>query len=307
MELTEYEIYKTIEDLPVVTKVYLPPVGVQRHGVIQLIHGMCEHKERYNKVIDYFTKEGYVCVISDMRGHGENVEFESELGYFGEDGANRLVEDAHCVTVYIKNNFTDLPIIMVAHSMGSLIARAYIKKYDDDIDVLILSGSPSVRKLRSVGALLIEALTVFMDEKGTNKHIHNLVVGDYHKKYANEGVPNSWICSDMSVVEAYNKEPKCGFMFTLNGYHTLCKLQEMVYSKRGWALKNKALEILFVSGADDPCIIDKDTFKASVEHLKKLGYRRVTSILYEDMRHEVFNEPQCDRVFKDMLERMPLG
>ena len=106
MELTEYEIYKTIEDLPVVTKVYLPPVGVQRHGVIQLIHGMCEHKERYNKVIDYFTKEGYVCVISDMRGHGENVEFESELGYFGEDGANRLVEDAHCVTVYIKNNFT---------------------------------------------------------------------------------------------------------------------------------------------------------------------------------------------------------
>ncbi len=307
MELSEYEIYKTIDDLPVVTKVYVPEVGVQRHGVMQFIHGMCETKERYKHVIDYFTAQGYVCVISDMRGHGENVEFDVELGYFGDDGANRLVEDVHCVTVYIKNNFPDLPIIMVGHSMGSLIARAYLKKYDEDIDVLILSGSPSVRKLRSVGALLIEALTVFKDERDVDKHIHNLVVGDYHKKYASEGLENSWICSDTAVVEAYNKEPKCGFMFTLNGYHTLCKLQEMVYSKKGWALKNKALEILFVSGADDPCIIDKDTFKASVEHLRALGYRRVASILYKGMRHEVFNEPNREKVFEDMLARMPLG
>lgn len=307
MELTEYEIYKTIDDLPVVTKVYLPETGVQRHGVMQFIHGMCETKERYQKVIDYFTAEGYVCVISDLRGHGENVEFDVELGYFGDNGADRLVEDAHAVTVFIKNNFPDLPIIMVGHSMGSLIARAYIKKYDEDIDVLILSGSPSARQFRTLGAWLIEALTVFKDERDVDKHIHNLMVGEYHKKFQSEGLENSWICSDVSVVEAYNKDPKCGFMFTLNGYHTLCKLQQMVYSKKGWGMKNKALEILFVSGADDPCIIDKESFKASVEFIRSLGYRRVASRLYKDMRHEVFNEPKCEKVFKDMLERMPLG
>ena len=306
MELSEYEIYKTLDDLPVVTKVYLPEPNVQRYGVMQFIHGMCETKERYKHVIDYFTAEGYICVISDLRGHGENVEFDVELGYFGDDGAERLVEDVRCVNVYIQNNFPDLPIIMVGHSMGSLIARAFIKKYDEDVDVLILSGSPSPRKLRTLGKLLIEALTLFKDDREVDKLVHNMIVGDYHKKYESEGVENSWICSDPAVVEAFNKDSKCGFMFTLNGYHTLCRLQEIVYSKKGWAMKNKALEILFVSGADDPCLIDKETFKEGVDILRQVGYRRVASIIYKGMRHEVFNEPKCNKVFEDMLERMPM-
>ena len=71
--MSEYEKYKTLEDLPIVTKVWLPEVTAVRKGVIQIAHGMCETKERYNKVINIFTEMGYVCVISDLRGHGEKI------------------------------------------------------------------------------------------------------------------------------------------------------------------------------------------------------------------------------------------
>ena len=103
MELLKYEKYKTLEDLPVVTKVYLPPVTAVRKGVIQIVHGMCETKERYDHFINFFNEKGYICVICDLRGHGENVEFEKDLGYIGDDGASLMVEDIHTITIFIKN------------------------------------------------------------------------------------------------------------------------------------------------------------------------------------------------------------
>lgn len=307
MYMTDYEKYITLEDLPIVTKVVLPKMGMVRNGVIQFVHGMCEMKERYDRILDFFASHGYVCVISDLRGHGENVEFEKDLGYFGADGAQRLIEDIHAVTIFIKNNYPDLPITLLGHSMGSLIGRAYAKKYDDDIDMLILLGCPSMRRFRNLGTWIIEFVTLFIDEHETNKIINNMVVGVFEKKFAHEGVPNSWICSDMGVVEEFNYNPKCGFMFTLNGHLALCKLQGMVYSKRNWAVNNKRLHIAFFSGEDDPCLLDEETFEKSVDIMRKVGYRNVSAKIYKGMRHEILNEPDYIKVCEDILEILPVA
>lgn len=305
MEISKYEKYKTLDDLPIITKVWLPGLTIVRKGVIQFVHGMCEMKERYEHVIKYFTEQGYICVISDLRGHGENVEFEKDLGYIGDDGANLLVEDIHAVTIFIKNNYPDLPLTLLGHSMGSLIARAYTKKYDDDIDMLVLLGSPSMRRFRSVGAHIISLWSVFRDDHEVDKLINNLVIGKFHKKYDSEGMSNSGLCSDKEVVEKYNRNPKCGFMFTLNGHKALCQLQTMVYSTRKWTVKNKRLRILFLSGEDDPYLIDKETFEKSVNIMKKVGYKKVSYKLYKGMRHEILNEPGYLEICQDILEKLP--
>ena len=83
--MSEYEKYKTLDDLPIVTKVWMPDATAVRKGVIQFVHGMCEMKERYDKIMTVFNNLGYICVISDLRGHGENVEFL-------KDSATMLVE-----------------------------------------------------------------------------------------------------------------------------------------------------------------------------------------------------------------------
>lgn len=303
--MSEYEKYKTLEDLPIVTKVWLPEMTAVRKGVIQIAHGMCETKERYNKVINIFTEMGYVCVISDLRGHGENVEFEKDLGYIGDDGADLMVEDLHAVTVYIKNNFPDLPVILMGHSMGALLSRAYTKKYDEDIDMLVLLGCPSVNPLRSMGVAIAEFMSLFIDEHETSKMLDKLVLGNFNKAYEKEGVPFSWLCSDMKVVEEYNKTQKCGFSFTINGYKTLCKLMCQAYSRRGWAMKNPELRIVIMNGADDPCILKRETFVKSVDIIKKVGYKNTVSKLYKGMRHELLNEPEFMKVIEDVLRKAP--
>ena len=147
-----YEKYKTLEDLPVKTKVVVPPEGMVRKGIIQFHHGMSEHGGRYREVMEFFRDKSYICAIHDVRGHGLSLKNDSELGYFGENGADAVVEDAHAVTAYLKNNYPDLPFILVGHSFGSLAARAYIKKYDYELDRafrLLSPGQPTIKALSS--------------------------------------------------------------------------------------------------------------------------------------------------------------
>ena len=53
---------------------------------------------------------------------------------------------------------------------------------------------------------------------------------------------------------------------------------------------NKKLPVLFISGKEDPCLINEKAFNNAVTHLKKQGYQHVISILFEHMRHEILNE-----------------
>ena len=51
-------------------------------GIVQISHGMSEHKERYFKFMEYLSENGYVCVINDHRGHGNSVKDKADLGYY---------------------------------------------------------------------------------------------------------------------------------------------------------------------------------------------------------------------------------
>lgn len=301
-----YEKYKNIEDLPVDLKVVFPPDGMVRKGIIQFHHGMSEHKERYNHVLSFFSKHGYICAIHDARGHGKSMENESELGYFGENGADLVVDDMHAVTVFLKNNYPDLPVTIIGHSFGSLVARAYLKKYDYEIDKAIIVGSPSDNKMKILGMLLIELITIFKSDKEVSHLVHRLFNKHYAKKCGQANVKNSHICSDASVVEAFNNDRKCGFAYTLNGYYTIMDVMTRVYSSspKKWVLKDRNLKITFLSGEDDVFIISKEKFMQAVNRMKDLGYKNVSYKLYPDMYHEIFNEKDCEIVFNDILDSL---
>ncbi len=302
IDVSEYEIYKTIEDLPVKTICVKPETPVVVKGVIQILHGMCEYKERYMDYIRYMNENGYICIINDMLGHGENVSFFKELGYFGNNGMQSLIESTHAVTVYIKNNFPDLPIILLGHSMGSLIARAMLKRYDDDYDRVILLGSPSNRIGKRFAMLVAEVLDLVGDSKKTSRIMDALVMGQYLWRYRKEKSKYAWICSDENVISEYSENMYCNFSFTVNGYYTLLKLMRDAYSKKNWRLKNKRMPILMMAGAGDPCIRDEKNFEKSAEHLKELGYFHVHTKIYNNMRHEILNEKDKNVVYKDVLE-----
>ena len=97
-------------------------------GIIQISHGMCEHKERYLDFMEYLYHLGYVCLIHDHRGHGQSVLKDEDLGYFYQDGDIGIVEDLHQLTLWIHQQYPDLPLYLFGHSMGSFSCKSLFKE-----------------------------------------------------------------------------------------------------------------------------------------------------------------------------------
>lgn len=279
-----------------------PPDGMKPVGVIEFVHGMSEKRQRYEKTMKYFSEKGFICAISDLKGHGENILTKDDLGYFGEKGYKGLVDDVHEFTMFLKREYPGLPFVLIGHSMGSLIVRAYLKKHSREINAVILSGSPSDNPMAGLGKKLIRFMEIFRGGHYRSPMIEKMVTGPFEKPFAKEGILNAWLTTDRSVVEDYNKDPLCGVPFTLNGYYALMSLLQSVYSKLGWTSKNPSLPIMFISGAEDPCRRSDKAFKKAVTHLKNCGYPNIYSKLYQDMRHELFNEKNCDEVYEDIIK-----
>lgn len=279
-----------------------PPEGIKPIGIIEFVHGMCETRQRYANTFEILSKQGYICAIADMRGHGENILTTEDLGFFGDEGYKGLVDDVHEYTMFLKREYPNLPIVLLGHSMGSLIVRAYLKKYSKEVDGVILSGSPSDNPMAGVAKLLIKFLAIFRGWHYRSPFINSLVNGPFERPFKKEGLLNAWLTRDRKIVDDYNKDPLCGFTFTLNGYLTLMNLMQQVYSSIGWISKNPSLPIMFISGGADPCRTNDKAFKKAVSHLKKCGYPNTFHKLYIDMRHELFNELDNEEVYSDILK-----
>ena len=75
-------------------------------GIVQLVHGMCEHKERYVPFMEFLADNGYASIIHDHRGHGESVKSSDDLGYFHEGGYMAMIEDVKAVTLLARKEFS---------------------------------------------------------------------------------------------------------------------------------------------------------------------------------------------------------
>ncbi len=270
-------------------------------GILQLVHGMAEHRERYHDFMDYCAEHGLVVIIHDHRGHGASVKSKEDFGYFGKDGVENIVQDVHQLTEYVRGRFPRLPLTLFGHSMGSLVVRCYIQEYDRDIDGLIVCGSPSYKVGARVGILIAKLMQVFKGEKHRSNFVNNVAFASNMKKFKHEGNPNAWVVSDPAVLAAYDADERDGFIFTLNGFEALFKLMQRAYSERGWAMQNPNLPVLFIAGEDDPCIIDEKHFQKAVEFLRQRGYHHVSSKLYPHMRHEILNEIGKAEVWRDVV------
>ena len=103
------EFIKSSSDNLKIEIAYTIPKG-EIKGIVQISHGMSEHKERYFKFMEYLSENGYVCIINDHRGHGNSVKDKTDLGYFYTENTNFIIDDLHDVTLYIKNKYPNYKI-----------------------------------------------------------------------------------------------------------------------------------------------------------------------------------------------------
>lgn len=271
-------------------------------GIVLFLHGMADHKERYLPIMEYLSNQGFICAIRDMKGHGDNMVEHNGLGYLGEERVDGLINDVHHTVLSLKHMYPNLPLNLIGHSMGSLLARAYCKHHDEELSKLVVIGSPSYRTLTPLAILVTQAMRLVRKDTSVSQLFQTLSVGEYERKMPKGSSKNGWICSNKSVVDSYNTDPLCGFPFTINGNLTLFELMQYTYAIHDWYKVKENMPILFLSGKDDPCRISDKAFSRAVNHMKQVGYKNVTYRLYYGMRHEILNETDYKMVWNEIEE-----
>ena len=253
----------------------IAPEGKLR-GIVQLVHGMSENKERYQPFMEYLAAEGFLTVIHDHRGHGASVRQKQDLGYMYGGGAEALLDDISLINETLRKKYPELPLILFGHSMGSLAVRSFVKEHDDCVDALIVCGSPSRNPALPLGRFLAKSAKLLFGGRHVCHFIESISFGSY-------------AASEL-----------CGFTFTADAYLTLFELMRRTYDKKGWRVTKPELPILFVGGENDPCIGSRRKFGEAIHTMEEAGYRNVKGHLYPGMRHEILNETGRQQVFREI-------
>ena len=299
-DLKEFEFISDFDEL-VISAVLAVPSG-EVHGIVQLIHGMNEHKERYYPFMDYLAEQGFITVIHDNRGHGKSIVEADDLGFMFRNGGEGFVSDIAQINKRIREAYPDVPVFMIANGMGAAGARCFLKEHDSVIDGVVLLGtvcysafSPVARVIRSVSSK--RPGSRFRSEK-----IFNAVDDGFGQFF--EDPINSWRSSDADAVLSFNEDPLCNFRPTLNCYEELIWLVRQSDSARGWNVTNPTLPVRFISGREDPAMISEKKFMASLKKMEKLGYESISHRLFDGMRHDVLMEKNNINVYKDIAKTL---
>lgn len=269
-------------------------------GIFQMVHGMCEHKERYLSFMSWMAQRGYITLIHDNRGHGMSIKEEGDIGYCYSSMDKGFIEDIYQVTKNIRREYPELPLILYGHSMGSLAVRSYLRKHDDAIDGLIVSGCPGYNDGVPFGKLLVAIMTKILGERYRSSFVQKMVLGSFERRFWKEKRKSAWLAAKESVAKEFEKDELCTFTYTLNGFRTLLNLESQTYKGKGYQVKNSSLPILFLSGEDDPCYISERKWYQAIYRMHDLGYEQTTAIRFEGMRHEIHNEEDNQLVYEEI-------
>jgi acylglycerol lipase len=118
-----------------------PAQGAPRAALL-LVHGLGEHSGRYGRLFAFLAARGVACWGYDHRGHGLS---SGERGTV--DSFDVFLDDLELMHRRVKELNPGLPLVLMAHSMGGLIATAYLLERSLKPDLLVLSGPAIVPTL----------------------------------------------------------------------------------------------------------------------------------------------------------------
>jgi alpha-beta hydrolase superfamily lysophospholipase len=237
-------------------------------AAVLLLHGIAEHGGRYEHVGRQLADAGFEVVAIDHRGYGRSGGRRGHV-----DRWSQFTDDIEDQLVEVRA--LGLPTVLLGHSMGGLMASRYcVDAHRPQPDLLVLSG-PALRAeikphLRLAAPLLGRILpTLEIKEDG-----------------------------DPSFLA---KDPKVGEVFYADPYrvpYPTARLGLELMGAMEHAHDNIAditIPILVMHGTDDRLVPD-----SASEVFETLA--NAERILYEGLRHEIFNEAEGREIVETMIK-----
>lgn len=277
-------------------------------AVIQLSHGMLEHSLRYDRLGSILAEQGYVLNAHDHRGHGRTAQNAEQkgVGMFGKladkNGFNKVVSDLDEVILKLKSDFPGKKIIILSHSFGSFVAQSYIENYGEKVNGCILCGStgPGTKRL-AFGKFAIGFVKLFRGGNFRSKAIDKSFFKDCLKSVPNAQFPMEWVCKNPDTLMMYQNDSWCGGIPTLSFFGDIIYGLRNIHKTSNMKKIPQELPIFMIAGTEDPVGNYGESLKLLKNIYNQNGIKTVDLKLYDDCRHELFNEKNSDEVINDVV------
>ncbi|MBH0779997.1 alpha/beta hydrolase [Nocardia bovistercoris] len=251
-------------------RAWLPEV--ETRAVIVLVHGVAEHSGRYEHVGIRLAEAGFAVYALDHLGHGKSAGGAANIGSM-DDSADNVA----ALLALAKRERPGVPAFLLAHSMGSLVTLYLVTRAPLEVDGLVLSAPPLDIP---VGNPLQKVFAPLLSRFTPNLGVLTL--------------DSSAISRDPAVVAAYDADPLVfrGKLPARTGAEIL-RATDLVKQR----LARVTAPLLVLHGTEDALAAPSSTDLLE----RGVGAQDLTVIRYEGLYHEVFNEPERDKVLGDVI------
>lgn len=248
----------------------------QSKAVVALVHGLGDHVGRYPHVGKAFTDAGYVLIGFDLRGHGKSG---GARGHFS--ALDVAMQDIRQFFQFISKRYSNIPQFLYGHSLGGLLALTYAVQNKAELKGVMVTSV---------------ALRSALQEQKAKVAMVNILGTLMPALTIPSGLDATTISRDKAVVDKYVNDP-------------------LVHDKISLGLGKLALtaiDICFTNAKDFryPLLMmhgkaDQLNYPSGSEDFARLASEKnkdVTLKIWDDLYHEIHNEPEQADVFKVMVE-----
>ena len=285
------------------TQIYCHRWQVEKpRAIAQIVHGGAEHAGRYDALARALNEQGYAVYAEDHRGHGRTGETNTRLGDMGEANAfERVCDDVLSLGRRAKTENPDMPLVIIGHSLGSLITQRILLQHSEEYSAAVLSGSPDITGI-AAGAALVHAEVDRVGRDQVSEVLDAATVENFAAAVPDAKTPFDWLSRDEQQVQLYAEDPWCGYALCTGVWQDLiaAMLVTTEVSAVAAALRTD-LPIYILSGDEDPVHDNWTAIDRLEQNYRSCGLEDITVKNYPGGRHEMFNEINREDVVAELL------
>jgi alpha-beta hydrolase superfamily lysophospholipase len=262
--------FRGIRDARIYYQCWLP--DGEPKAALLLVHGLAEHSGRYANLVDHFAPLGYALYGLDHLGHGKSDGTRVYVNRFSD-----YVDTLKIYVDMVRDWEPGRPVFLVGHSMGGLIGALFLLDHQEDLAGAVLSG-PAVKVPDNISGGTIVA---------------GKILSALLPKVGLIALEAKGICRDPGVVAAYVNDPlvHTGKTTARLGAELIKSMQRITHEAGAITLP-----LLIIQGGADRLV---DPGGAAML-FETVGSTDKEIKIYDDFYHEVFNEPEHERVLEDV-------
>ncbi len=263
-------------------------------AIVIISHGASEHSGRYDRFAQALNNAGYAVVAIDHRGHGLTAA-GADCAIMGTGGGQAVVDDLHELIDNARSSIgSELPVFLFGHSLGSLMAFAYLTQHSQGLAGAILCGfAADLDGVADLGALLAGFDTPELRDESAAA-----ILAANNSSFEPARTPYDWLSRDVAEVDLYAADPLCGdahpltFGYLIDVFDLVAPLVDR--------MADITCPVMVIAGGQDPAAGMGEFARIAAAALGRAGVTTDLTI-YENARHELLNELNRDEVTADIL------